>query len=132
MPRTVSNGPFLITTSPTLIRCARCNRPVLAATVGGLDRHVDPATLNQAGELAAILEGRATYFLATEDYLVRRTVEHIKGASVQRPVLADHACRSVDTRHVDEAWTAYGVALISHLLGGTVIPAGDDGGEPPF
>lgn len=132
MPRTVSNGPHLITTSPSLITCPICHRPVLAATVGGLDRHVDPATLNDSGELAAVLEGRATYFLATEDYLVRRTVEHIRGASVQRPVVADHTCRSVDPRHVDEAWTQYAVALISHLLGGSVIPAGDDGGTPPF
>lgn len=141
MVRTVSNGPYLITTTPSLVTCRRvvnqrtgqmCNRLVLAATVTGIDRHVDPATLNDAGELAALMAGRATYHLATQDYLVRRTVEHIRGESVKRPVLADHICARVDPRHVDEAWTAYSVALITSLLGGSVIPAGDDGGPPPF
>lgn len=131
MVRQVSNGPYLITTAPTLTTCRKgCGRPVLAATVHGLDRHVDTATLSHPGELAAILDGRATYHVTAADYLVRRTVLHI-AADTRRPVLADHACSEIPDHHIDHAWTLAAQALLQDALGATVIPAGDQ--EPcPF
>lgn len=124
MARTVSNGPYLITTAPSLTRCRGCRRPVLAVTVDGIDRHVGTATLTPAGELAAILDGRATYHVAAADYLVRRTVLHI-AADIARPVLADHACKEVPDHHIDHAWTLAAQALLQTALGATVVPAGD-------
>lgn len=130
MPRTVSPGPFLITTSPSLITCRRCNRPVLAATVGGLDRHVDTATLNDVGELAALVEGRATYSLVAEDYLSRRSVHDIAAGPAKRPVLAEHSCTPTPDHHVNHAWTLVAQALLSSVLGVTV-PTGANV-TPPF
>jgi hypothetical protein len=130
MPRQVSNGPFSITTAPSFTKCHRCHRPVLAATVGGLDRRVDAATLTQAGELAALLEGRATFHLASQDYLVSRNVLHIK-SDTQRPVLAEHACKEVPDHLIDHAWTWAAMALIASACGGTLIAeSGDE--APPF
>lgn len=129
MTRQVSPRPFLITTAPSLTVCRACNRLVLAATVGGLDRHVDTATLTEAGELSALLEGRATYQLVTEDYLVRRNVHHIR-AETQRPVLADHDCKETPDHLIEHAWSLAAKALIMAALGGT-IPAESDGDSPP-
>lgn len=140
MSRQVSNSPYLITTTPSLTTCRRvvdhrtgrmCNRKVLAVTVGGLDRHVDTATLNDTGELAALLEGRSTYLLTAQDYLVRRTATAIRSAPPKRPVLADHTCREVPDHHVEHAWTLAALALLSSALGVTVTGTGD-ADQPPF
>lgn len=121
----------MITTTPSLITCRRCHTPVLAATVGGLDRHVDTATLNDVGELAALVEGRATFTLAAEDYLARRTVHHIAAGPARRPVLAEHNCRPTPDHHIDHAWTLVAQALLSSVLGVTV-PTGANDSTPPF
>lgn len=130
MPKTVSPGPFMITTAPSLITCRRCHRPVLAATVGGLDRHVDTATLNDVGELAALIEGRTTYALVTEDYLSRRSAHDIAVGPAKRPVLADHTCAPTPDHHVDHAWTLAAQALLSRVLGVTVPTAGASDAPP--
>lgn len=90
MSRTLT-GPHLITTTPSLTACHRCRLPLLAATVGGLDRHIDPQPLQQAGELAALLAGRTTYDLRGE-LLIRRTRWRIAGGRRDLPVLAEHYC----------------------------------------
>lgn len=137
--RVVSGGPFLITTVPTLTICRRvvdhrngrmCKRPVLAATVGGLDRHVDTATLNDVGELAALIEGRATYALVAQDYLSRRTVHDISAGAPKRPVLADHTCKEIPDHHIEQAWTLAAQALLQNALGATLPDAGGNGPCP--
>jgi hypothetical protein len=119
--RTIT-GPHFITTAPSPIDCPSCRRPILAATVGGLDRHVDPTPLNPAGELAALLTGRATYDLAgaRRDHLIRRNVHRI-GAATGLPVLADHTCTPPTPGHVDQARL--------EAAEGPVVAADD---RPPF
>lgn len=126
MVRQVSPGIHLITTAPSLTKCRRCHRQVLAATVGGLDRHVDTATLNDAGELAALLSGLATYALVAEDYLSRRSVVAISAGPPKRPVLADHACRVIPEHHIAHEWTAAAKALLTVTLGATVDAIDND------
>lgn len=128
MPRTL-NGPYLITTSPTMTACSRCRRPMLAATVAGLDRHVDTATLNPTGELAALVSGRATYELHGEQ-LVRRGVEKLRMPHPTLPVLADHDCAPVPSEHIDAAQHAAAMVLVMQLLGGSLVS--DTDGPPPF
>lgn len=127
--RTIT-GPTLITTAPNLVDCRHCGRPLLAATVGGLDRHVDPAPLTDAGELAALLAGRATYDLAgiNRDHLIRRSVHRIH-ATGRHPVLADHDCAGPDPAHVDHTWLEVASGLVRRLLGG-VETTDDD--RPPY
>lgn len=129
----VITGPHFITTRPTLIDCQTCHRPQLAATVGGLDRHVDPAPLTAAGELAALLDGRATYHLAgpLTDHLIRRTVHHIRGGDRTRPVVADHVCAPPVAAHIDPAQLAVCAALVRRLAG-HLEPDGGLPDRPPF
>lgn len=129
MARQVSNSPHMITTAPKLTVCWKCKRPVLAATLGGIDRRVDTATLNDAGELAALLEGRATFGLVGGEYLARRTVAHIK-SDRQLPVLAEHACKEIPDHHIEHAWMLAAQALILSTIGATVSPVTGD--QPPF
>lgn len=129
MPRQLSTGPHMITTSPSPTVCRSCRRPILAATVAGLDRHIDLATLNDEGELAALISGRTTYQLHGE-LLVERN--HLKLAQPRPavPVLADHSCQPVPTSHVDQAFTYKAMVLLADLLGGTLVS--DTGDTPPF
>lgn len=115
----VITGPHFITTRPTLVDCRACGRPQLAVTVGGLDRHIDPAPLTAAGELAALLAGRATYNLAgpLSDHLIRRTVHHIHGRDRTVPVVADHGCTPPDSSHVDQRRLELCAALVRRLAG---------------
>ena len=130
MTRNVSGREHLITTAPSLIQCQTCHRPVLAATVGGLDRHIDTACLNPAGELAALLSGRSTYEMRN-DMLVRRGPEKIRAGSPGAPVLAEHSCAPVPENHIEHAWTAAAVATVIQAVGGVVV--GDTASfTPPF
>lgn len=138
MDKQVSPGPFLITTAPSLTVCrkvvnrsgAMCKRPVLAATIGGIDHHVDTATLNDLGELAVLSEGRPTYGLVTHDYLSRRTTHDILAGPAKHPVLAEHACKEIPDHHIEHAWTLAAQALIYSALGATVPYVGER--TPPF
>ena len=132
MPKQVSPGSHLITTAPSLTKCRKCNRPVLAATIGGLDRHVDTATLNDVGELAALVSGRRTFGLVTADYLVPRTVHHISAGPAHHPVLAEHGCTHIPEEHIEHAWTLAAQALIFSALGATVPVDGATPSTPPY
>lgn len=132
-PRVIT-GPHLITTAPNVITCRSCGRPLLAVTVGGLDRHVDPAPLTELGELAALMSGRVTYDLSGSlaDHLIRRTVHRI---AVPRglPVVAEHRCDSQpDSTHVDHGHLDRAVGLVRRLLGGEVIDEGNPNAPAPF
>jgi hypothetical protein len=130
----VLDGPHLITTRPGLIHCRTCRRPVLAATVGGLDRHIDPVPLTEPGELAALLAGRPTYDLAGSmaDHLIRRTVHHIRAGARRLPVVALHDCAPPDPAHVDHTHLEKAAALVRRLLGGEEITTGDPDAPAPF
>lgn len=138
--RRVSPGEHLITTAPSLTICRKvvekrtgrmCKRPVLAATVGGLDRKVGTETLNDTGELAALLAGRRSYALVAQDYLAPRTVHSILAGPARRPVLADHDCAPIPDHHIEHAWSLAAQALCSATLGATVIETSGDS-QPPF
>jgi hypothetical protein len=122
-------GPYLVTTSPTMTMC-RCGRPVLAADVHGLPRHLDTSALNDMGELQALIENRKTYELHGE-MLIPRTSERIaSGRPSDSPVLADHACKDVLIGHTDDAFMEKALRLVSRLLG--AFPVMDPNAEPPF
>ena len=116
----VSPGPYLITTSPSLIKCGKCGRPVLAATVQGLDRHIDTACLTQLGELAVLLEGRTTFNLR-HDVLSVRGPDKIRAGTRGAPVLAQHACKDTPEEHIDPAWSLAAMALIIEAVGGVIV-----------
>src|SRR5688572_22230437 len=120
MPRQVSTGPHAITTSPSLVNCPRCHRPVMAATVAGLDEHIDTAALNEVGELVALCEGRATFELR-RDYLMHRDPSKIRYGKRDAPVLARHVCRDTPAEHIERAWEAAGAAFVIQAIGGVVI-----------
>lgn len=117
----------LITEPPTATTCTRCRQPVLAATVGGLDRHVDPTAVTQAGELAALLASLAS-FEVRGNLIVHRTVWMIR-ADAQGPVLVEHTCRPIPDCYVDPVAMAAAVALVARLLDATPVDTGD---TPPF
>jgi len=132
-PRVIT-GPHLITTAPKLINCRDCGRPLLAVTVGGLDRHVDPAPLTELGELVALLAGRTTYDLSgpMADHLIRRNVHRI-AAERSRPVIATHACVPPEQGHVDHGHLDRAAGLVRRLLGGQVVDqTGDPDAPAPF
>lgn len=130
MTRQLSAGPHLITTSPSLTTCWRCKRPVMAATVGGLDFRIDTACLNRLGEFDALVRNLATFELHGE-ILVRRYGEKISGPWPAYPVMAEHACKPIPAAHTDPAWEQAAAALIVMALGGTVVKR-NDGEHPPF
>ncbi len=131
MPRQLSAGPHLITTTPSLITCRRCSRPVLAATVGGLDVHVDTACLNEAGEVMALIEGRSTYNLVGER-LYRRGPEKIREGGRTAPVLGKHSCAPVPDEHIDPVWSEVATAIIVHACGGVIVNETKIAFLPPF
>lgn len=128
-PRVIT-GPHFITTSPNAIACAHCRRPILAATVGGLDRHIDPAALTPAGELTALLARRTTYDL-NGDHLIRRTVHRI-AAGRPHPVVADHTCTPTDPDHLDHTHLQAAIDLVRQLLGAHPVTTNGDTDAPPF
>jgi hypothetical protein len=118
----------MITTAPDLTHCYRCGGLVLAATVAGLDRHVDVDPLTQLGELAALLAGRPTYNLSRE-LLVRRSPERIRHGE-PGTVLAEHNCTPTPPEHVDGAHMTAAIWLVQHILGAEIVE--DTNPAPPF
>ncbi len=89
-----------------LRRCSACRVPVLAGLDGdvlALDVDVDVVPLSRRGELSALVDGRATYELASGGRLHRRRPRQVvhgspSGASTTHAV---HQC----DRPVPAAWT---------------------------
>jgi hypothetical protein len=120
----------LITTRPGLTLCNQCCRPVLAAVVGGLERHVDTAALTPDGELQALRHGLATFELRGE-VLARRSVEHIR-AGATGAVLAEHSHFAIPDRFVDGSRMAAAIGLVARLLGATPVVAEANDAPAPF
>lgn len=114
-------GPYLITTSPSVTACSGCNMPIFAATVGGIDRHIDPTCLSWQGELVALMEGQRTYELHAE-LLMYRNVERIQDGTWTGAVLADHRCGRVwTTQQRDDTVMHVAMDLLARLLGATSL-----------
>lgn len=112
----------LITTAPGLTDCAQCHKPVLAATVDGLDRHIDPVTLNGDGMTQAAFGGVAL-FLQRGTMLYRLTAHHVMG-SQPLTVMPEHRCGvTVPYRFIDADHMSAAIALVRLLLGATPVPA---------
>lgn len=77
------------TTQPVPATCPRCRALILTGWSEGLHARVDPVAIGQAGQLAAVLAGRATYAL-TGDGLIERTSWRTRYPRGQ--VLAEHRC----------------------------------------
>lgn len=101
---------------------------MLAATVSGLDVHVDLIALNDLGELTVLLSGRHSFQMRGEELFVRRP-EHIRAS---RPgfVLGAHGCAPVPEEHTDHTALARAEALVRSVLG--VAPDEDRDAPPPF
>ncbi|HEX8627081.1 MAG TPA: hypothetical protein VF755_02790 [Catenuloplanes sp.] len=78
----------LITRRVGLRRCPRCPALLLTGVTEGVPVHVDPVPVTAAGELAAVLSGRATYTLARGE-LVHRDGDR---DHLGDPVLIAHRC----------------------------------------
>jgi hypothetical protein len=119
MTRQLSNGPYFITTAPTMTTCYRCHRLVLAATVGGLDYRIDVDPLTEMGELTALLSKRATFDL-TGELLTQRGPERIRDHP-PTTVLAQHTCAPTLQDHISAAHMTAAICLVQHLLGAEVL-----------
>lgn len=119
MSRQLSNGPFFITTAPTITTCFRCGHLVLAATIGGLDYHVDVDPLTEMGELWALMAKRSTFDL-TGERLVYRTPERIRHHP-PTTVLAQHTCVPTPQEHISAVHMTAAICLVQQLLGAEVL-----------
>jgi hypothetical protein len=123
MPAQRSSGPYLITTTPSLINCRTCGGPVMAATIRGMDTYVDTACLTQMGELVALMAGKRTYGLRAADYFVHRGPEAIRaGFPNAYPVMAEHRCgHPVVAEHINSVWSEVATAIVVHAVGGVIV-----------
>lgn len=132
MTRKVSSGEYLITTTPSLINCASCKKPILAVTIGGLDRHLGTETLNSTGELVALIARRSSYEMHG-DLIFKRNVETIRsGGQAGSPVLADHSCDYVvPDDQIDHSFTTAAMTNVIRAMGGVIV-GGAVSYTPPF
>lgn len=120
----------LITRPPGITTCGECRTTMLAATIGGLDRHVDPVALNTDGMLAAARAG-IPLFLQRGSLLYTLAPEHI-AAGEPLVVMPAHTCgRPAPHRFIDADRMVAAVALVTLLLGGTPVPV-EVNNTPPF
>lgn len=132
MARQTSSGPHLVTETPSLITCAKCRAPVMAATVGGLAWHIDTVAINQLGEFDVLMQGRATFNLSG-DRLWQRSPEKIASGKSAQPVLPEHKCgRVVPDAHMDHAWLEAATAIVIKACGGVVVGGETIAFQPPF
>lgn len=81
-----------ISTTAEPATCPRCDTAILVALDEGLDARADPAPLDQAAEVDALLTGRRTYTRTPGGQLVERTADRISGGSLRGTVHAEHRC----------------------------------------
>lgn len=117
----------LITTRPGLTVCGRCRVPVLAAVIGGLDRHVDPVALNREGVHQASRGGLAVFALRG-DTLYRLPRTDVTADALT--VMPEHICnRPVPDRFVSAAHMEAAIHLVTRLLGAQAVVTED---TPPY
>lgn len=80
----------LVSTAATEDTCHRCRRPVLVALAEGLPTKVDPAPLDHAGEIAALIQGRWTYTLTRTRDLIHRDADRI--GTLAGTIHTQHIC----------------------------------------
>lgn len=102
----------------------------MAATVVGFDRHVDTATLNDLGELAAVMAGRTTYELHGELIVPRTRYRLAAPRDPSIPVVADHVCQPIPDVYLDRTHERTAMALVASILGGQLVS--DPNETPPF
>src|SRR5690349_5715174 len=85
------NG-HLITTPACPGTCPRCHLTILSGYSEGTPAHCDHTELDLRAELAARLEGRATYDLTGRSRLELVYRDQFRIAHRRWPVLAQHAC----------------------------------------
>lgn len=127
----------LINTRPRADTCPTCRHIVITARTRGWPTTADPQPLNNLGEAAALLAGRATFNLH-HDRLTRR--DHFRIAGNRQPrgtVIATHRCgHTAPPQHRDPTITvdskrleAAAIALCVHTLGAQVLGVDE---SPPF
>ena len=83
----------LVSTTVTTKPCPRCGRTVLAALDEGLPAEVDPARLDNTGEITALLDGRKTYTLTGGKELIHRDAGRIRHGHLRGSIHAEHQCK---------------------------------------
>lgn len=83
-----------ICTPAKLTACPRCRLPIITAHDEGLRVRADlvPLPDTPQAEIAALLEGRATYTRLINGELVTRSAERIAARTLNGPIHADHRC----------------------------------------
>lgn len=121
----------LITKPPGVTTCHRCGRSIFAATIGGLDRHIDRDALTPAGMLRAT-EAGIPLFLLRGHLLYTLAPEHFDSGQ-PLTVLPEHTCRPIPSYLVDSGGVHMeaAVALATQLLGATPVVA-EVNHTPPF
>lgn len=90
----------LITTVAKQDTCPRCRQPTLAALDAGIPARVDIQAIDQAGELAALLDNKWTYEHTTWGSLIHRDATRIAAGPPRGTIHAQHKCPR--TRDVQE------------------------------
>lgn len=84
--------PFRSTTA-TDTRCPACRAQTLTALDEGIPARVDAAPLpDRQAEIAALLNGQATYVLTTNRQLIHRDAERITANTLHGTIHAEHKC----------------------------------------
>lgn len=107
--------------------CRKCGRPVMVGTdamVTGVSVAADPAPLTVFGELAAVMDGCATFDLTFTtryeiDYRDQWRIEGVPAGTGRSDVVAEHRCGRFNTAIKE-----------SHFVGR--ISTLNSIGEPPF
>ncbi|WP_194821278.1 hypothetical protein [Micromonospora sp. S-DT3-3-22] len=83
----------LASTTATETRCHRCHTALLTALDDGLTARVNAAPLlDRQAEIAALLNGLATYVLTSNRHLIHRDAERITANTLRGTIHAEHQC----------------------------------------
>ena len=84
---------YFASTQTTETTCPQCNQAILTALDEGLAAKANAAPLlDQAAEIAVLLQGRLTYTLTRNRHLVHRTAERITSGMPHGTIHAAHQC----------------------------------------
>jgi len=109
----MKNFEHAVCTWPRLTICHRCNRQVLDGLDAGMAYRVDVIPLTLEGEVCARLNDQRTYRIASRHVFLRELPDiHATSDGNRPPVVAEHICAPIDTRHISQADTPDVIALI--------------------